>query len=55
VKELYKKYIREYTFPEIFCPGCGKQVGNTVKICPSCKKENAASANFCSGCGAKLQ
>ena len=23
MKELYKKYIREYTFPEIFCPGCG--------------------------------
>ena len=22
MKELYKKYIREYTFPEIFCHGC---------------------------------
>lgn len=23
MKELFKKYIREYTLPEIFCPGCG--------------------------------
>lgn len=23
MKELYTRYIREYTFPEIFCPGCG--------------------------------
>lgn len=23
MKELFQKYVREYTLPEIFCPGCG--------------------------------